>query len=174
MPRLDEVLQKLQNQPPWNIPRFREAEGGMYAPEPWYNVSGEIVYAVALRDADLETQIEELSAQIQFWGRMEAICERAVEWHERALRVWKGARIKELKSPPLGEDLKGWKRPTDKEVEGAYRNEDEYQRLYAKIDEAKEAATSTKFVREAFQIKAKMVDKYVRRSIDDGKPRVHA
>jgi hypothetical protein len=176
MARLDEILQKLQNQPPWNVPRFREtAPGlGLFTPEPWYQVSGEIVYAVALRDADLETQIEELSAQIQFWGRMEGICERAVEWHERALRVWKGSRIKALKSPPEGEDLKGWKKPTDKEVEGAYRNEDEYQRLYSRIEEAREALTSTKWVREAFQVKSKMVDKYVRRSIDDGRPRVQA
>lgn len=169
---LDEILQKLQNQPPWNIPRFQKNEAGTYEPIPWYDVTGTIVFSVALRDADLETQIEELSAQVQFWGRMEAICERAVEWHERALRVWKGAQTIALKSPPVGEDLRGWKRPTDKEVEGAYRNRDEYQVLSEKIDEAREALISTKFVREAFQTKAQLAKQYVRRSIDDGAPRV--
>lgn len=170
---LDEVLQKLQNQPAWNIPRFQEEEGGgNVAPLPWYDVDGKIVYRVAIRDADLETQIEELSAQIQFWGRMEGICERAVQWHERRLRTWKGAQVLRLKAPPTGVDLKGWKKPTEKEVEGTYRNDPEYHVLQEHIERAKEALTSTKFVREAFQIKASLVQKYVRRSIDDGRPRV--
>lgn len=172
MSRLDEILQKLQNQPPWNVPRFQQMEGGAILPQPWYNVTGDIVYAVALREADLETQIEELTAQIQFWGRMEALCERALEWHERALRVWKGHRFEMLKTMPVGEDLKGWKKPTDKEVEGIYRNEDDYQRLNCLIDEAREALTSTKYVREAFQVKAQLVKNYVRRSLHDGAPTV--
>lgn len=171
--RLDEILHKLQNQPPWNVPRFQEGpEGGPVVPQPWYDVTGNIVFAVALRDADLETQIEELSAQIQFWGRMEAVCERALEWHERQLRVWKGAIFERLKKPPPGEDLKGWKKPTDKEVEGIYRNDGHYQTLSTNVEAAREALTSTKFVREGFQIKAQMVKQYVRRSIDDGAPRV--
>jgi hypothetical protein len=168
---LDEKLHKLQNQPPWNIPRFEEM-GGVYAPVPWYDVTGAIVFEVAIRDANLESQIEELSAQIQFWGRMEGVCERALEWHERKLRVWKGNQVRRLKTPPEGVDLKGWKKPTEKEVEGIYRNMPEYQELYDQIDRAKEALVSTKWVREAFQEKSKMVQKYVRRSIDDGRPRV--
>lgn len=170
--RLDEILHKLQNQPAWNIPKFEEGEDGLVSPQPWYDVGGSIVFAVALREADLETQIEELSAQIQFWGRMEGICERALEWHERKLRVWKGAIFERLKKPPLGEDLKGWKKPTDKEVEGIYRQDSDYTFLSSKVDEAREALTSTKYVREAFQIKAQMVKQYVRRSIDDGAPRM--
>jgi hypothetical protein len=170
--RLDEILQKLQSQPSWNIPIFQKDETGVLSPQAWYDVTGQIVFAVALREADLETQIEELSAQIQFWGRMEAVCERALEWHERKLRVWKGAIFERLKKPPLGEDLKGWKKPTDKEVEGIYRQDSDYTFLSSKVEEAREALTSTKFVREGFQIKAQMIKQYVRRSIDDGAPRM--
>lgn len=171
MSRLDEILQKLQNQPPWNIPRFEEVDG-RFTPMPWYDVTGAIVFTVAIRDADLETQIEELSAQIQFWGRLEGVCERAVQWHERRLRAWKGAQTARLKKRPDGEAAEGWKKPTDKEVEGTYRNMPEYEGLYDQVDRAKEAQTSTKWVREAFEHKAKMVQKYVRRSIDDGRPKL--
>ncbi len=173
MTTLDSILQKLQNQPPWDVQRFEEMSSGSFVPVNWYAVDGAIAFSCSMREADLQTQIQEVTAQIQFWGRCEASCERVVQYAERQLRVWKAGRVLEMTAPPVGEDkVVGWKKPSIATMEATYRQASDYADLSQKIEIAREALTATKHVREAFQIKARMMQQYVRRSLDDGKPQL--
>jgi hypothetical protein len=162
MSNLMETLVKLVNQPDWNIYRFEERDGQV-RPEPWYPVTGAIAHVVAIRDADLETQVQEVASQVQFWGRMEALAERALQWEERQVRVWEAQRYMEAREPKGGD----WKKPTEAEIQASYRLHPDYDRMYTRVERAREALTSTRWVREAWVVKAQLMRLAVRRSADD-------
>lgn len=175
--RLDQILHGLQRQPSWNIWQFDESG----KPVPWYPVGGAIVYEAAVRDADLQTQIEELPAKVAFWGRMAALCQRVLEWEERQYRVWKAERKLEIMQPPAkNEDKPGWsstakgepKAPSQDVCESLYRTHKEYRVMHDRIDRAREALNATEAVLEAFRTKKHVIEKTVRRAFEDGQPHV--
>ncbi len=171
--RLDHLLQVLGNMPSWNIHRFEAGADGRLRPIPWYEVTGkEITNTVALREEDLNVQITSLSAQVAFWGRMVALCERVVSWEERSYRVWRETERLQLFDDPIETtDAKGevkLKKRTVAQVDAAFRTLPEYGEHYDRIDRAKEALTATKAVAEAFQAKKEIARTAVRRSIQDG------
>jgi hypothetical protein len=160
-----ETLEALTRQPAWNIHRFEQV-GQEIKPQPWFEVDSRIVGVLAVREEGLEGQIAELPSQIQFWGHMEALAERALQWEMRQLRVWKSKIHLSMVTPP-DPTPKDWKKPTEATVEATYRQMPDYELLQARIDRASEALTATRYVREAWLAKTQLMRLSVRRGHDD-------
>lgn len=158
----DEIIQWLQHAQSWHVPQFN-ADGH---PEPWMEWhQSKVICDLVINPSDLQSQVEALPAQVQFWGRMVATCERAVTYHERRFRVWKSQRYYHYRSSE-------GKKPTEKEIEAKYRSEKDYESHQLKIDQAKEALAASKACYEGFRSKRELVRGNIKRSIDDGQPRL--
>lgn len=166
---LDQYVSRLQNMRPFNI--FTIDLKGQVGP--WYEVTSEIVRDLVIHDYDLATQVQTISAQIQFWGRMEAQCKRVWQIEERNYRRWRDAQVVRLARPPDDAvEAKGWKKPTDKQIEATYRQMPAYHRYWDSVERAEEAFNASHAILEGFRAKKDMLRSHVYRSKEDGAVRL--
>lgn len=163
---LDQYVQRLQNMSPFNV-YVVNADGSV---APWYEVTGEIVKDVVLREDALALQVASIASQILHWGRHAAQCKRVWEIEERQYRVWRAKKILDLSTPPT--DDKGWKKPTESVIEATYQAHPEYSAYYARTERAEEAYNASMAIVEAFKAKRDMIKATVVRAHDSGQPRL--
>ncbi len=163
---LDQYISRFQNVQPFNV--YAITSNGDV--EPWYEVTDSIVGELVLREEDLSTQVQSITAQIQFWGRLEAQSRRVWEVEERKYRQWRATQYLVSITPPV-DDAK-WKKPSEKAIEAMYRSHPEYEGLQVKIERAEEAYNATRAVLEGFRAKRDMLKSYVFRHHEDGAPRL--
>ena len=153
---LDEILQRLVNAPPWNVHQIVNDEAS-----PWFQVDSSIVNDLVIREYDLATQIEAVPAQVQFWGRMLALCERVHALREREYREWRDRTSLDIWGGVLAPDdvPEGvLKKLSEKKVDQIIRTRPEYREYYARTEAAKEALESTKHVFNGFRAKQSLME----------------
>lgn len=166
---LDQYVARLQNVRPFNIYTI-DASGSV---APWFEVTAEVVHELVIQTYDLQTQVQSISVQIQFWGRMEAQCKRVWQIEERNYRRWRDAQILALSNPPSDpEEAKSWKKPTEKRIEALYRQMPEYDQYWAAVERAEEATNGAHAILEGFRAKKDMLRAHVFRSKEDGAARM--
>lgn len=158
---LDQYIQRLQNMGAFNVYAIT-AEGV----EPWYEVTGAIVHDLVLRDQDIGLQVQTISAQMALWARMTAQSRRVWEIEERHYRVWRSRFYTEATTSK--ED--GWKKPTEKAIEAAYRLDPEYAKFQVAIERAEEAYECARGILDAFRAKRDMIKTVVRKNRDSSEP----
>jgi len=166
---LDQYVARLQNMRSFNIYTIDE-KGNV---GPWYEVGPEIVQELVIQNYDLATQVQSISAQIHFWGRMESQCKRVWQIEERNYRRWRDNQILEMAKPPSDpEAKKDWKKPSEKHIEAAYRQRPEYHKLWQASERAEEALNSCSNILEGFRAKKAMLSSHVYRAREDGAARL--
>lgn len=166
---LDQYVARLQNVRSFNI--FSIGKKGEVAP--WYEVGPEVVRELVLSPHNLDFQVQAISAQIQFWGRMEAQSKRVWEIEERAYRHWRDARILEMATPPTdAAAAKSWKKPTEKHIEATYRQDPAYHKFWTASERAEEAFNACHAILEGFRAKKDMMRAHVYRAQEDGAARM--
>lgn len=166
---LDQYVARLQNIRSFNIYDI-DGKGEV---KPWYDVGPDIVNELVLSPHNLDLQVQAISAQIQFWGRMEAQAKRVWEIEERCYRQWRDAIILKLSTAP--EDpakAKTWKKPTEKTIEATYRKDPSYQKFWTATERAEEACAACHAILEGFRAKKDMLRSHVYRSQEDGAARM--
>jgi hypothetical protein len=167
---LDQYVARLQNVRPFNIYTI-DAAGDV---APWFEVTAEVVHELVITTYDLMTQVQAISVQIQFWGRMESQCKRVWQIEERNYRRWRDAQVLALSQPPDDpEEAKAWKKPTEKRIEASYRQMPEYDQHWAAVERAEEAYNGAHAILEGFRAKKDMLRAHVFRSHEDGAARMH-
>ena len=156
---LDQIIQRLQNISPFDI--YSVTADGQVAP--WYTVDGSIMQDLVIRDIDLAVQVQSISAQIAFWGRMVAQTKRVWEIEERNYRAWRSRFTVKQLSPAEGD-----KAPSMAKVEALYRASPEYAKFQNATERAEEAHESSKSIFDAFKAKRDMLRASIYRSRDDG------
>jgi hypothetical protein len=166
---LDQFVARLQNVRPFNIYTI-DSTGNV---SPWYEVTSEVVQLLVINTHDLATQVQGISAQIQFWGRMEAQCKRVWEIEERNYRRWRDGEVLRLSNPPVDpEQAKSWKKPSEKRIEALYRQMPQYNTFWSAVERAEEAFNGAHAILEGFRAKKDMLRSYVYRSQEDGAARL--
>jgi len=166
---LDQYVARLQNARPFNIYNI-DSKGEV---APWFEVTPEVVKELVIQTYDLGTQVQAISAQIQFWGRMESQCKRVWQIEERNYRKWRDAQVLFLSTPPDDPELaKAWKKPTEKRIEAAYRQMPEYDQYWEAVERAEEAYNGAHAILEGFRAKKDMLKSHVYRSQEDGAARL--
>jgi hypothetical protein len=167
---LDQFIARFQNMRSFNVYNIDD-QGEV---RPWFDVPGpSVVRDLVIKPHDLETQVQSISVQIQFWGRMEAQCKRVWQIEERNYRRWRDAQLLELSQAPTDpEEAKGWKKPSDKRIEALYRQRPEYNELWQAVERAEEATNAAHAVLEGFRAKKDMLRAHVFRSHEDGQARM--
>jgi len=161
---VDEYLARFQNLPPWNIHQLVD-EGR--ATTPWYEVRTEdLVPELVVNEMDLASQVMSVTAQVQKWGRLEALAKRVWEVAERRYRSWRARLWLEL------EGQAGGKRLTETRFEQLYRTHEDYDLYQTAIERAEEAYTATHHVLEAWRVKKDMLQRFAVRYREDGAPRL--
>jgi len=120
-----------------------------------------LVTAVSILDYDLGGQCERVTAEVAYWSRLEAQCERVVQYQERKYAVWKSRyRLDHAadEHPTTG------KKVTAAQLEDLYRCDPEYAVINSLLEELKEAAHSCKGVVGAFRAKRENLHKWVWRA----------
>lgn len=167
---LDQIIGKLQNLPAWNIYAIDEAAD---TSKPWYQVTGQIVRDLMITEATLEEQVASVSAQIMHWGRLESQARRVWVMEDRKYRQWREAISRKLHTPPADPDAaKGWKKPTEAQVESTYRTDPEYAIYQQRVERAEEAFNCTHAVLEGWRAKLEMMRLAVWRKRDNAAPTV--
>ena len=157
---LDQYVQRLQNIDPFHISSITD-EGKV---APWYDVTGEIVGEVVVKQGDLETQIRAVPGQIAQWGRLHAQACRVAQIEERKFVVWKAQQYL------AGIEAAGDKKPSDKILEAKYRVLPEYDVLRNISEKAEEAANATYAILEAFKAKRDALSRFARSARDQNGP----
>ena len=166
---LDQYIARLQNMRTFNIYTIDE-KGNV---GPWYDVTSDIVKDLVIYDYDLGTQVSSISAQIQFWGRMESQCKRVWQIEERNYRRWRDHQLLALSRPPDDpEEAKGWKKPSEKHIEAMYRQMPAYHKRWEAVERAEEAFNAAHAILEGFRAKKDMLRSHVYRSKEDGAARM--
>lgn len=166
---LDQYVARLQNVRPFNIYTIDE-KGNV---GPWFPVTSEVVSELVIQSYDLGTQVQAISVQIQFWGRMQSQCKRVWQIEERNYRRWRDAQYLALSaSPDDPAEAKTWKKPTEKKIEALYRQMPEYNELWNAVERAEEAFNGATAVLEGFRAKKDMLRSHVYRSKEDGAARM--
>ena len=166
---LDQYIARLQNMRSFNV--FTIDEKGNVGP--WYEVGPDIVKDLVIQDYDLATQVQVISAQINFWGRMESQCKRVWQIEERNYRRWRDNQILESsKAPTDPEAAKVWKKPSEKHIEAAYRQLPQYHKLWQASERAEEAFNASHNILKGFRAKKDMLRSHVYRSHEDGAARL--
>lgn len=167
---LDQYVARLQNMRPFNIYNIN-SKGEV---SPWFEVTSEVVKELVIQTYDLATQVQAISAQIQFWGRMESQCKRVWEIEERNYRRWRDGQYLALSSPPTDDPRKeaAWKKPTEKKIEALYRQTPEYNQYWEAVERAEEAFNGAHAILEGFRAKKDMLRSHVYRSKEDGAARL--
>lgn len=166
---LDQYVARFQNIRPFNIYTIDD-QGNV---GPWFEVTSDVVQELVIQIHDLQTQVQTISVQIQFWGRMESQAKRVWQIEERNYRRWRDAQILALSQPPDDPELaKGWKKPTEKRIEASYRQMPEYDHYWIAVERAEEAFNGAHAILEGFRAKKDMLRAHVFRSREDGAPRM--
>jgi hypothetical protein len=157
--RLDAIIARFQNLPGFNIHVITE---NGHASEPWYGVEqAGLLPEIVLDESNLAYQVQIVTAQIQKWGRLEALARRVWQVAERNYRVWRSAfYLKVL------EDSE--KKPTENAIQAMYRTDEKYQELQVAIERAEEATNAAHLVLEAFRAQKDVLKNHVYRSREDG------
>lgn len=151
---LDQIVQRLQNMPPFNIHAIDSAGNTV----PWFDVTAGICAELVVHPSNVTDQASAVSAQIAHWGRLAALAARVTEITERRYRIWRDKKCLEFSTPPSDPDeLKEWKKPTEAKIEQLYRTHPEYDTECSKVDRAKEAQASAEAILLAFRAKKDMM-----------------
>jgi hypothetical protein len=122
-----------------------------------------LIPAVSISEFDLGGQCERVTAEVAWWSRLEAQCERVVQHQERKYAIWKSRfRLDHAadEHPATG------KKVTVAQLEDLYRCHEEYTPIHRRLEEVKEAAHSCKGVVAAFRAKRENLHKWVWRASD--------
>lgn len=166
---LDQYIARLQNIRPFNIYNIDD-QGNV---NPWYEVTAEVVRDLIIQTYDLQTQVQVISTQIQFWGRMESQAKRVWQIEERNYRRWRDGQYLAFSQPPNDPiEAKDWKKPTEKKIEALYRQTPEYDQYWAAVERAEEAFNAAHAILEGFRAKKDMLRSHVYRSKEDGQARM--
>jgi len=168
-PFLDQLVQRLQNTPAWNIHAIDEATD---TDKPWYKVTGQIAKELVIVEAKLEEQVASIAAQIQHWGRLESQARRVWAMTDRKYRMWRDQKILELLEPPSTAAAKDWKKPTEKALEAGYRADAQYAVWQQRIERSEESYNATHAVLEGWRAQKDMLSLAVYRRRDDAAPRL--
>lgn len=162
--RLDQIISRMQKAPSFNVHTIDPTTDSTL---PDLEVGQEVVHDLVIRESNLAEQIQLISAQIQYWGRLEARSKRVWEIEDRKYRMWRDTIIL-THLQPTGEK---WKKPTNLEIEARYRALPEYAYWQAQLERAEEAYNSCCAITAGFRAKRDMIKYSVYRSVEDGKPR---
>lgn len=162
---LDGIVARLVNTPPWNINKFDEATREVAK---FYEVTGEIVHDLVIKDGNLQEQVQAVSAQIMHWGRWAAQAKKIWEVMEHKYRIWRDGKALELVDPK-GKP-KDWKKPTQAQVDQHIRTDPEYETWYIAQETAEEAYNATTAVYEGFKAKKEMMRAAIVRKNENSAP----
>ena len=164
---LDEIAQRLQNASTFNIWSIDETG----KTQPWFAVSQEqVVRDLLIHEPTLGTQVQAISSQVQYWGRLAAQAKRVWEIEERRYRIWRSRFYLNAIMPPP--DDSSWKKPTEKTIEAKYRVDPEYSVWQERLERAEEAFNATQAILDGFRAKAQLLKTYAMRVRDDAAPRL--
>lgn len=156
-----QYVQTLQNMRPFTAYLIDEATDELV---PYMRIEGPtLIPAVTIMEHDLGGQCERATAELAWWSRLEAQCERVVQHQERKYAIWKSRfRLDHAgdQHPVTG------KKVTLAQLEDLYRIEPEYTAINRRLEEVKEAAHSCKGVVDAFRHKVENLRKWVWRARD--------
>jgi len=143
---LDSVIARLQVIGDWNIYQLAANE-----PTPFYKVTGAVVRDLVVPDGDITDQLQAVAAPIAHWGRWAAQAKRIWEVEEHLYRIWRDGFALTLIDPEGRE--KGWKKPTQAQVDQTVRTHPKYVEWQIKLERAEEAYLATQAVYEAMRAK---------------------
>jgi hypothetical protein len=152
---LGAFIQKFQNLPAFMV-RSVTPEGTV---TDWYQVHpATLIPELVIQEADIPAQLAQIPGQVMFWGRMVSHAQRVWEMEQRHFRTWKAKQyLSALEAPQDPEAAKGWKKPTEKQIEATYRLHPEYAGLNQRIEEAAEAFNAANSILDAFKAKREML-----------------
>lgn len=158
---LEQVVARLKNSPPWVIYSANEHTDSL---DPTYTISSDVIDSLIIKEANLKDQIDIISCQIQYWGRLEAMARRAMVISDRMYRCWKSKKILSYINHDPSD--KSWKKPTDTVMEAMYRNDLEYNLYQIQMEKNEEAYNATHMVLEGFKAKREMLKLAVNQNYD--------
>lgn len=162
---LDQYIARFQNLPRFNI--YAITQDGMDA-VPWYEVnSEEICRELVLDELNIPHQVQTITAQIQWWGRLSALCKRVWELEERKYRSWRSQFWLDAM-----DDTDRERKTTKDTIEAEYRSCPEYAEYQARIERAEEAYNATYGFLNAYREKSKLLQKFAYRHREDGAARL--
>lgn len=131
---------------------------------PWQPLDlASVVQAVVINESNLIQQVEQISAQIMYWGRLEALAKRVWEVREREYRVWRDKTILQIID---GSKVAQWV------ADAKVREHADYAKHYEQTEKAEEAYNAIRTIVEAFRTKALMLRTFVRREQEASQPRL--
>jgi len=163
---LEQIIARLKNTPPFLINGINELTDTL---EPAYTISSSVIDDLIVTEADLDTQISIISGQIQEWGRLRAMAQRAMVVAARHYRQWKGRKILEYITPNPAD--KAWKKPTEAVQEAMYRTDREYVLYQIVMERTEESYNASNMVLEGFKAKLEMLKVAAKRTFDLGMAR---
>jgi len=161
----DAIVARLQRMYPWKVQQV----GKTGEPEDWFTVPPDkIVQELVIKEANLLAEVQVISAQIMYYGRLTAQCKRIWEIRERKYRVWRDGQALAL-IDPTGKP-KAWKKPTQAQVDQTIRTTPKYEVHYAAIEAAEEAYNATNAVLDGFRAKRDMMKAAIIRRNENSAP----
>lgn len=161
-----DYLSALQGMPPFTV--YTVGEQGL---EVYCEIRGEdVIPALWISDYDLGGQCERSAAEVAWWSRIAAQCERAHDWAKRDYARWKSQfRIDHAadEHPTTG------KKVTQAQLEDLYRVDPGYEAVNALVEETREAAESARGIADAFRAKRENLSRWVWRARDQSLQGLH-
>ena len=134
-------------------------------------VGPEIVETVSISEDDLLGQVERISGEITHWGVLGVKARRAWQQGELDYRIWREKLAATMLAPPSDPvQAKAWKRPTEAQVEAAYRSHPDYRAHQIRLAELEESCNGALAVLDGFRAKKDALKMSVRRSAEDAAP----
>lgn len=154
----DAIVQRLQNMAPFNIYKIND-DGTV---EPWFRVTGQsVIPEIVLSEVGVGEQLQSVTAQIAYWGRLAAQAKRVWDVEERNYRIWRSTMWLMYKQDEI--------KRTEKEIDNVIRTQPNYQTWYSKVERAEEAYNSAVAIREAWKAKREVMKSAVyRQNTEDG------
>ncbi len=143
---LTQLVQKFQNMPPIQIDAIMEG-GDIHG---WFTVNPSDIIPSLVISQDTMAEAAGTAAEILYWGRLVAHCQRVWEIRQRNLRTWKAERY--LSEVDLAESKKE-KKPSDKLIEAKYRVHPEYNNINHLTEKAGESFSGVQCILDAFKAK---------------------
>lgn len=165
MPTFLETAKKIQ--PPFDL---FVMDAGAPEPRKLMVVDAGIVSATMIDESDLAAQVCRVSGEITHWGILEAKARRAWQWAEVQYRQWRERLAVKMLTKPDGD--KEWKKPTEGQIEAAYRSHPDYHGYQMRLQMYEESTNGAHAVLEGFRAKKEMLRSAVRRSGEDGAPQL--
>ena len=132
--------------------------------EVYMHISGDtIIPALVLDEHDLGGQLERSAAEVGWWSRLAAQCDRVVQAKERRYAAWKA----KLRLENAGVVLESTgKKPTVAQLDDLYRMHEDYHAIGRTLEEVREALKSCEGIRNAFEAKRELLQKTIWRGMD--------